>query len=108
MKFKNLKEKILKTLSLYPETRDCDIELTTRIWKEYYPKKLKYREADARYYVALDDLLLIPREDHIKRIRAVIQNEEHKYLPRKMEVRKKRKIAEEEWRKALNNGFNNY
>jgi len=107
MRFKNLKQKILRMLASYPETRDCDIELTTRIWKEYYQTKLKLREADARYYVALDDLFVIPREDHIKRIRAVIQNVEHKYLPRKMEVRRKRKIAEEVWRRSLNNGFNN-
>lgn len=106
MKKGQLKQRILKILAQFPETRNCDIKLTTRIWKEYYPSRLKFRDVDQQYYVSLDSIFLLPREDHIKRIRAVIQNEEHKYLPTDLSVRKKRKISEEVWRKRLSNRFN--
>lgn len=48
--------------------------------------------------VKLTDVLFLPREDNIKRIRAKIQNEEHRYLPTTPEIRAKRKISESEWR----------
>lgn len=48
--------------------------------------------------VELGSIINLPREDNIKRIRAKIQNEEHKYLPTTLEVARQRKIAEEDWR----------
>lgn len=47
--------------------------------------------------IDLKTIIELPREDNIKRVRAKIQNEEHKYLPTTEEVRKQRKISEEEW-----------
>lgn len=48
--------------------------------------------------VELAKIVDLPREDHIKRIRAKIQNEEKKFLPTTEEVRRQRKISEEDWR----------
>lgn len=106
MKKGQLKQRILRTLSLYPETRNCDIKLTTQLWKEYFPNRIIKREKDGKDYISLEDIFVVYRKDHIKRIRATIQNKEHKYLPTDPVVRKKRKISEEEWRKASFNRFN--
>lgn len=106
MKIKNLKEKVEKMLRLYPETRNSDIELTIRIWKEYFPTKLITREKDGKIYVAVSDLFELPREDNVKRLRAKIQNEEGKFLPTSLEVALKRGIEEEKWHKAM--AFNQY
>lgn len=46
-------------------------------------------------------LLDLPREDNVKRVRAKIQNEEHKYLPTNPDVLIKRGILEEYWQDAL-------
>lgn len=48
--------------------------------------------------IELGKIMDLPREDNIKRIRAKIQNEEHKYLPTTLEVARQRKISEEEWK----------
>lgn len=48
--------------------------------------------------VQLKDIFDLPREDNIKRIRAKIQNEEHRYLPTTPEIRKQRQISELDWR----------
>ena len=40
----------------------------------------------------------MPREDSIKRTRAMIQNKEKKFLPTNWKIAKKRKIKENEWR----------
>jgi hypothetical protein len=97
-----LKTQILFMLEHFPETRDCDIELTRSIWKEYYKHLLNWDEEKCLFLVQLNRLDLLPREDNVKRIRAKIQNEEHRYLPRTPEVRKKRGITEDEWREYLN------
>ena len=48
--------------------------------------------------VELKNIMDLPREDNVKRIRAKFQNEEKKYLPTTLEVARQRKISEEEWR----------
>lgn len=97
-----LKRKILNILHDIPETRNCDVLLTTEIWKRYNPKCLKFRQEDSRIYIAIDDLQKIPREDHVKRIRAKIQNDKKRplhlrYLPTREEVAKQRKLNMAEW-----------
>ncbi len=106
MKIKQLKDKVRKMLSLYPETRNSDITLTIRIWKEYYPNRIITRASDMKDYVALTDLFDLPREDNIKRLRAKIQNEEGKYLPTDLKIALKRGIEEDKWHKAM--AFNHY
>ena len=95
---KTLKQKVIEVLKKYPETRNDDILLTTQIWREFYWSHL---EDDK---IALRDLHKVPREDHVKRIRAKIQNEEGLYLPTSWIVAKKRNINEDVWREYL--GYN--
>ena len=96
---KKLKDKILYCLENYPRTREDDITLTLTLWWKFYNDHIK--EVDGEYYVKCVSLRDIPREDHIKRVRATIQNEENKYLPQNPEVRKQRKISADKWRKYL-------
>jgi len=98
----NLKEKVLQGLIQCPEARDDDIKLTNWVWLNYYTDRISKNE-QGEYVVRLIDLYKLPREDNVKRIRAHIQNVEHNYLPTSEEVRKKRKISEQEWRIYLAN-----
>lgn len=100
---RNLKEKILSILNEDEESRNSDIRLTQMIWWRFHNNKLIELE-DKKLAVRLSDLFDLPREDNIKRIRAKIQNEENKFLPTREDVRKQRKINEEQWRRYL--GYN--
>ena len=76
----NLVKQIEFILNTVPESRNSDITLTTEIWKYYFPKSLvdtNFGEA-----VLIRDLFDLPREDNVKRVRAKIQNEERRYLPK--------------------------
>jgi len=102
---KQLKEKVLRVLHEYPRGRDSDQWLTLKIWDLYYPSRVKEMEEklpdgtiSKRKYVFLRDIMDLPREDNVKRIRAKIQNEEHKYMPTSLEVAKQRRIREEDWK----------
>ena len=101
---KDLKKIILESLENCPDTRNSDIKLTNFIWINYFPDLVSI-DKDGEYTVKLLDLYKLPREDNVKRIRAKIQNEEHLFLPTDPEVRKKRKISEQEWRIYLNCGI---
>jgi hypothetical protein len=100
-----LKNQIESVLRENPETRNSDISLTIEIWKKYYPHLIVRGKISGENAVYLKDIFALPREDHVKRIRATFQNEEHKYLPTNSGVRKQRKISEEIWRKTL--GYQN-
>lgn len=98
----NLKDKVLKGLEMCPEARDSDIKLTNWIWLHYYPDLID-QDIDGEYTVRLINLYKLPSEDNIKRIRAFYQNVSHIYLPTSEEVRKQRRIGEQEWRIYLGN-----
>lgn len=95
-----LKNKVLELLKSCNKCREDDAHLTMHIWVKYHPNKVRLDE-DGHHYVYLSDIGGLPREDHVKRVRAIIQNVEGKYLPLNEEVRRKRKISEAEWRKYL-------
>lgn len=96
MKINKLKKEIENILAEYPETRNDDIELMIKLWVVYYPQFIKNNIG-----VLLQDLKKLPREDHIKRYRAKIQNEELKYLPTKLEVLEHRLKSAKKWREKL-------
>lgn len=96
-----LKKEILITLERYAPARDNDLVLMLYIWRDFYPSRTFRDAAGKAYYYALDIKDSLPREDHIKRIRAKIQNEEKKWLPTSWIVAKKRKIAEADWREYI-------
>ena len=89
-------EYILKNNS---DTRNSDIHLTIAIWKHWHEENLFY--VNGELAVMLKDLYELPREDNIKRIRAKIQNEEHKYLPTEWKIAETRGFKEDEWRVLL-------
>ena len=95
-----LKKQILYILEQYPETRNSDIALTIKIW-QHFTKKLVYSERNKAYYVKVNDLYEMQREDHIRRVRAKIQNEEGLFLPTDPKVIKIRKQQAKIWRKNL-------
>lgn len=98
----DLKAKVLYCLSKDLESRNSDIRLMKMVWWEYHNSKL-FQNLEGDTCVRLKDLDDLPREDHIKRIRAKIQNEEYRYLPTRLEVVKARKINEDKWRNYLQN-----
>lgn len=100
-----LKDKVLNLLEFSPETRNSDIDLTTKIWRKFHLDKLIF--ADGKYCLPLLNLKEVPSQDDIKRLRAHIQNKEHKFLPTNEEVLKQRGILEQEWYKESLNNFNN-
>ncbi len=100
---KKLRGAILEILKDYPKARDSDQWLTLKLWAVYFPSKM-HQELDedgqpqGRKFVYLEDIMNLPREDNVKRLRAKIQNEEGLYLPTSWAVAKKRGINEVEWK----------
>lgn len=78
------------------QARNSDIALTILIWQRWY--SVGTNDDSVLHLYRLFDL---PREDNVKRVRAVFQNTEHKYLPTSLEVLKKRGIEREYWEDAL-------
>lgn len=98
-----LKNRVLKILEKYPKTRDSDIKLTLTLWMVYYPSRIHKETPESPAFVYLRDIIDLPREDNIKRVRAIIQNIDNKFLPTSLEVAKQRKINEEVWREYIKN-----
>lgn len=92
-----LRDMIEDRLEHAEETRNSDIKLTIAIWIKYYPDQVLDTSRGEKTGIFLESLFKLPREDNVKRIRAKIQNVEHRFLPTDPEVRKKRQISEEEW-----------
>lgn len=99
MNISNLKIMVRNILRDYNFTRNDDIALTQKIWRVYYPEYIK--EINDDVFINLKYLAVLPREDHIKRIRATIQNDEKMYLPTDLKVLLGRAKASDEWRKEL-------
>lgn len=102
-KLKDLKSKVLEILEKYENTRNDDAILTFMIIYTYLRDEMFVKKvidvdgiAKDKYYISTTALKMV-REDHVKRIRAKIQNDELKFLPTKEEVRKARRISETTW-----------
>ncbi len=94
-----LKSQVLKIMKEYPKARDSDQWLTLKIWCMYYPSRIHYIDGITESpYAFLRDIMDLPREDNVKRVRAIIQNVDKMFLPTSLEVAKQRKINEQEWR----------
>ncbi len=78
------------------EPRNSDIALTIAIWQQWYSVG-----TNPDSVIHLYRLFDLPREDRVKRVRAVLQNVEGKYLPTSWEVARKRGIEREKWEEAL-------
>lgn len=96
---KTLKEQVVYILEHYRESRNSDTLLTRLIWEKFHNHQL--RLIDGEYYAPVSYLGMLPREDHVKRIRAHVQNVEKRYIPTSWEVAKQRQWLEEEWHAFL-------
>ena len=94
-KIKDLRKKVEDMLAKSERSRNSDQFLTIKLWVEHYPEAIKV--IDGEKMIKLNDIMLLPREDNVKRIRAIIQNVEHRFLPTDPDVRKKRGISEHIW-----------
>lgn len=97
---KKLSEKVLRILHDYEATRNDDAELTQTIILVYLPEHVI--QHNGTYFFSREALSFV-REDHVKRVRAKIQNGNRKkgiagrYLPTLESVRRKRRIRQEDW-----------
>jgi hypothetical protein len=102
---KNLKDKVLYCLEHFPISRNDDAYLTWCIIYTYLPDEVK--EIDGRWYLTKEAMYRV-REDHVKRIRATVQNKRDEsgnctgsFLPTEPDVRRKRQLSEEDWRRFV-------
>lgn len=101
MKIDTLADKVLRCLQKYPDTRNSDMLLTRAVWFEFYPSLGFQHNGKLSHYD--EDLMKLPREDNVKRIRAKIQNDSHLLLPTSLSVIKRRKLNEKEWYRKMKN-----
>lgn len=96
--YQQLHARILALLKEYPDTRNSDIYLTLKFWLKHFSHKLDLTDPKnpTVSFQAIRDVL--PREEHIRRIRAHIQNIEKKYPPTSWEVAKQRRWNQETWK----------
>lgn len=99
---RTLKAMVEEVLRDIPATRDSDIKLTIEVWRRFFPEKVQF-DREGRHYVFLTDLYTLPREDNVKRIRAMFQNDPDnpQYPPTTLEVALERGMEEQHWRRAL-------
>ncbi len=99
-----LRDQIKVVLEEVPETRNSDIALMIHVWKRYYSGKIggwDPQDGDnLEGHVSLKDLFDLPREDHVKRIRADF-NSKGFYWPTEPAIAEARGINEAQWREKL-------
>lgn len=95
-----LKDRVKFILTTTPAARNSDVTLMIELWRHYHKEHLKYLP-DGTECVATFDLYDLPREDHIKRYRAEIQNVEKILLPTDKKILVERAKLSKEWRKDL-------
>ena len=99
-----LKHKVEWVLQNEPDTRNDDKLLTIKVWETFYAKYVK-RGSTGLLGILLKDVLYLPSQDGIKRVRAHFQNVEKKYPPTSFEIAKTRGWREIEWRRSLGYGL---
>lgn len=92
-----LKNKVYKILKHYPKARNSDLVLTAIFWQVYFPSRMQ-RDENGKKYIYLSDFLVLTKQSDIGRVRQIIQNVDGEFLPDSQEVRKQRKINEEQWK----------
>lgn len=93
-KIETLRKQVETVMRENPKTRDDDKLLTVAVWMKYYLPPY-------RTVVNLTEIMELPSQASIKRVRAKIQNVAKEYLPTTAEVAKIRKISEEAWIEAM-------
>lgn len=108
-----LKRRVAHVLENYPETRNDDVDLTLKIWRLFYRGLLRTEKGEnagrfapsdsEQLFVDLRVVGDLPREDHVKRIRAAFQNDPKnpQWLPTREDVAIARRMNVENWRRSL-------
>lgn len=101
-KFKTLKKKVEYVLDEIEETRNSDVELTVNLWEIFYEDEIMDAIRMLTVKSTVYDffrwvLKKLPSHKDIARVRAIIQNEELRFLPTKKEIFIKRGIEESLW-----------
>ena len=84
---------VVHVLENDPESRNDDRRLTFEVLQFLKGNRIK----DPVLTLKLRELRKLPAFATIARVRAVLQNELHEYLPTSPEVRRQRRISEETW-----------
>lgn len=100
---KNLKKMVIHILNISSRSRNSDSILTLQIWHHYFPEAFIEHAGD-KYVNSRYIHTVLPSNDNIKRVRAIVQNVEKQYPPTLWEVAKQRKWLESSWKEAL--GYN--
>lgn len=100
-KIENLTEKVKFVLEKYEWARNNDTMLQMLVIAEYFPEKMRHNP-DMSAVLVETDILYSIREDHIKRIRALL-NQKGLYLPTDEKVRNQRRISQERWENYIRN-----
>lgn len=87
-----LKEQVEYCLVKYPDTRNSDKLLTWSVWMLFH---------GVEHSVTKEQFMQLPTEDHIRRVRAHIQNIEKLYIPTDWKVAEQRNWIQNEWRRSL-------
>jgi hypothetical protein len=97
MRQNTLEAKIRLVLADRPQTRNDGVALQISLIEKYGSPSDIIRNPVFNDCLVRVSALRNFREDHVKRIRAKIQNEDGDFLPTDPEIRKKRKILEADW-----------
>lgn len=100
---KQLTKKVRYCLKEFPETRNSDERLTIVLWSKFHPDLLD-RSFMGRAVVPIENVMKLPSQDKIKRIRANIQNKHKLYPPTIWEVAEQRDWAQAAWKEVLGYG----
>lgn len=98
-----LKEAVERVLREQPGTRDDDALLTLYVWQLVAPERLKDMPGQEGKWIRAKDVLDLPKEDHISRIRRWFQ-ERGQYPTTNPDVARKRHQSEDEWRQWSKTG----
>lgn len=102
---------VKETLRDYPETRNCDKKLTVQLWKTFFPEYIYFRKVEEegneveQPWVRCENILKLPPQDSISRCRQKVQNDDGMYPPTEIEVVRKRKMNEEEWKRVMSTEY---
>ena len=96
MELKTYKQRVRKVLSEHEEARNNDGTLLAFYIYTFHKGLVK--KTDGEYSILLKDFKNLPAIENIRRSRQIIQNDNNEYLPTREEVRKARKIKEENYK----------
>jgi hypothetical protein len=91
---KTTKQKVEYCLKTFKAARNSDKVLFALVIREFYPAYVR----DG--YIKLEDLILLPHANTVRRARTVIQNKECKYLPTDWLVAKARRWEKKAWKES--------